>query len=116
MRLPTSHPQYQQLTNDKGKQVCEGSLIRNRNLTGICNDIYNPAMGSTNQLFARNVRFESTFPQLGDNELARNRHGDRLGLLKPDPQIISRKLFTRSQEKPEACNLGQGLPDNAKNA
>ncbi|MDD1631435.1 MAG: oxygenase [Methylococcaceae bacterium] len=116
MRLPASHPQYQQVTKENGKQVCGGSLIRNRNLTGICNDIYNPAMGSTNQLFARNVRFESTFPQLGGNELARNRHGDRLGLLKPDPQIISRKLFTRTQEKPEACKLGQGLPDNSKNA
>ncbi|MDD1613412.1 MAG: oxygenase, partial [Methylococcaceae bacterium] len=116
MRLPASHPQFQQVTNDKGQQVCTGDLIRYRNLTGICNDIYNPAMGSTNQLFARNVRFESTFPQLGENELARNRHADRLDLLKPDPQIISRKLFTRSQEKPEACNLGQGLPDNAKNA
>jgi hypothetical protein len=116
MRLPASHPQYRQVTNDKGQQVCEGDLIRYRNLTGICNDIYNPAMGSTNQLFARNVRFESTFPDLGKNDLVRNRHADRLGLLKPDPQIISRKLFTRSQEKPEACNLGQGLPGNAKNA
>lgn len=116
MRLPASHPQFQQVTSDNGAQLCKGDLIRHRNLTGICNDIYNPAMGSTHQLFARNVRFESTFPQLGVNELARNRHADRLGLLKPDPQIISRKLFTRSQENPEACNLGQGLPENAKNA
>jgi len=66
MRLPASDPQYQQVTNDKGKQVCQENLIRYRNLTGICNDIYNPAMGSTHQLFARNVRFESTFPQLGE--------------------------------------------------
>ncbi|WP_411726227.1 peroxidase family protein [Methyloglobulus sp.] len=116
MRLPASHPQYQQVTSSNGKQVCQGDLIRYRNLTGICNDLYNPAMGSTNQLFARNVRFESTFPDLGKNELARNRHANRLDLLKPDPQIISRKLFTRSQEKPDACNFGQGLPDNAKNA
>ena len=116
MRLPASHPQFQQVTSDNGAQLCKGDLIRHRNLTGICNDIYNPAMGSTHQLFARNVRFESTFPQLGENELARNRHADRLGLLKPDPQIISRKLFTRSQEKPEACKLGQGLPGYAKDA
>lgn len=116
MRLPATHPQYQQVTNDKGQQICGGNLIRYRNLTGICNDIYNPAMGSTNQLFARNVRFESTFPDLGKNELARNRHADRLSLLKPDPQIISRKLFTRPQGKPEACNFGKGLPGNAKNA
>ena len=52
-------------------------------------------MGSTGQLFARNVEFESTFPDSAPNELAKNRHGDRLGLLKPDPQVISRKLFTR---------------------
>ncbi|SJM91508.1 Animal heme peroxidase [Crenothrix polyspora] len=116
MRLPPSHPQFKQMANAKGEQVCTGELIRNRSLTGICNDIYNPAMGSTNQLFARNVRFESTFPDLGKNDLARNRHGNRLGLLTPDPQVISRKLFTRAQTKPEACNFGQGLPDNSKTA
>ncbi len=47
------------------------------------------------------MEFASTFPDLGRNELARNRHGDRLGLLKPDPQVISRKLFTRAQSHPE---------------
>ncbi len=116
MRLPPTHPDYQQVTSSDGMQLCKGSLIRYRNLTGICNDIYNPAMGSTNQLFARNVRFESTFPDLGKNELAKNRHGDRLDLLKPDPQLISRKLFTRAQSNPGACNFGQGLPDNSSNA
>ena len=116
MRLPKSHPDFQQITNQSGIQVCNGDLIRHRNLTGICNDIYNPAMGSTNQLFARNVSFESTYPRLSKTELIRNRHADRLALLKPDPQVISRKLFTRSQQKPEACNLGQGLPDSAANA
>ena len=116
MKLPKSHPQFDQVTQTDGKQVCSGELIRYRTLTGICNDIYNPAMGSTNQLFARNMRFEATFPELGKNELARNRHGDRLALLQPDPQVISRKLFTRSQSKPEACNTGLGLPDNHKAA
>lgn len=116
MRLPPTDPNFQQVTSDSGKQLCQGDLIRHRTINGICNDIYNPAMGSANQLFARNVRFEAAFPDLGKNELAINRHGDRLGLLKPDPQVISRKLFTRSQTKPEACNLGQGLPDNAKTA
>ena len=116
MRLPESHPEFQQITNESGVQVCNGDLIRHRSLTGICNDIYNPAMGSTNQLFARNVSFESTYPHLSKTELARNRHADRLALLKPDPQVISRKLFTRAQQKPEACNLGQGLPDSAANA
>lgn len=116
MRLPPSHPQFQLVSNEKGEQQCKGELIRHRNLTGICNDILNPAMGSTNQLFARNVRFEATFPDLGKSDLTRNRHGDRLGLLKPDPQVISRKLFTRQQQNPEACNQGQGLADNAVGA
>ena len=63
----------------------------------ICNDILNPLMGSIDQPFARNVEFEATFPELSEDEIVRNRHGDRLGLLKPDPQVISRKLFTRAQ-------------------
>ena len=68
------------------RQRCQGDLIRFRMLTGICNDLDNPRMGSTNQPFARNVEFDVTFPDLGNNPLSRNRHGDRLGLLKPDPQ------------------------------
>jgi Animal haem peroxidase len=115
MRLPADHPQHQQVSSSGGKQVCTGDLIRARSLTGICNDVYNPAMGSTNQLFARNVRFESTFPDLGKNELARNRHGDRLGLLQPDPQVVSRKLFTREQSDSNACNFGKG-PEDSQNA
>ena len=91
-------------------QLCQGDLIRHRTVTGICNDIRNPLMGSTNQPFARNVEFEETFPRLGRTELVRNRHGDRLGLLKPDPQVISRVLFTREQSDPEKCREGQGLP------
>src|SRR5206468_8139218 len=91
-------------------QWCGGELIRFRNLDGICNDLRNPLMGSTLQPFARNVQFESTYPDLGKNQIARNRHGDRLGLLKPDPQVVSRKLFTRAQSNPESCNEGYGLP------
>src|SRR4029077_12907436 len=62
---------------------------------------------------------------LGLSELTRNRHGDRIGLLKPDPQIISRKLFTRQQLSPVAsltqsqqdrCHEGYGLPDSVKEA
>ncbi|PHS39848.1 MAG: oxygenase [Sulfurovum sp.] len=116
MRLPASHPDYQKVTSTSGEQLCKGELIRHRTLTGICNDIYNPAMGSTNQLFARNVSFESTYPDLGKTELTRNRHADRLSLLKPDPQVISRILFTRAQEKADACNKGLGLPGYDKNA
>jgi hypothetical protein len=59
-------------------------------------------------LFARNVQFEETFPHLGATELARNRHGDRIGLLRPDPQVISRELLTRAQQDAARCNAGTG--------
>jgi hypothetical protein len=65
-------------------------------------------MGSTGQLFARNVEFESTFPELEMDEYARNRHGGRIGLLQPDPQLISRTLFTRDQSHSPECNQGRG--------
>ncbi len=108
MRLAEDHPQFKEVGGEQA-QLCKGDLIRSRTLTGICNDIKNPAMGATNMLFARNVQFEETFPRLGGTELLRNRHGDRLGLLKPDPQLISRKLFTRSQTKTDKCAEGLGL-------
>jgi hypothetical protein len=109
MRLPQNHPDYKAVGGDE-TQTCRGPLIRFRTLTGMCNDIRNPLMGSTHQLFARNVEFDTTFPDLGLNELAKHRHGDRIGLLKPDPQVISRKLFTRTQPQPDRCREGYGLP------
>ncbi len=115
MRLPQSHPDFNSVGGGQA-QVCRGELIRFRTLTGICNDIRNPLMGSTNQLFARNVEFDTTFPDLGLSEMTKNRHGDRLGLLKPDPQVISRKLFTRAQSQPDKCHEGYGLPGSAKEA
>jgi hypothetical protein len=115
MRLPKSDPNYAAVGGD-GLQTCSGQLIRARTLTGICNDVLNPAMGSTGQLFARNVEFTTTFPDLGANTLTQNRHAGRLALLKPDPQIISRKLFTRPQSHPEACNDGYGLPNDSPEA
>ena len=115
MRLPPDHLHYGAVGGD-GEQLCSGQLIRHRTLTGICNDIRNPRMGSTNTVFARNVQFESTFPRLSQDEMVRNRHGDRLGLLTPDPQVISRKLFTRSQSRPDKCMDGFGLPKYSKEA
>jgi hypothetical protein len=115
MRLPREHPQYANVGGD-GEQLCRGELIRSRTLTGICNDIKNPRMGSADMAFARNVEFEATFPDLGGDELAKNRHGDRLGLLKPDPQVISRKLFTRVQSAPDTCHDGRGLPGYSPDA
>ncbi|MFN7996782.1 MAG: peroxidase family protein [Bryobacteraceae bacterium] len=112
LRLPPDHPDFKNVGGE-GKQVCQGDLIRFRNVTGICNDVFNPAMGSAGQLFARNVEFATTFPDAAQNELVRNRHGDRLGLLKPDPQLISRKLFTRTQSNPDACRAGKGISDDS---
>ncbi|MES2624975.1 MAG: peroxidase family protein [Pseudomonadota bacterium] len=114
MRLDPTNPFYAAVGGD-GEQLCTGELIRFRNLTGICNDITNPKMGSTGTLFSRNAQFEATFPDLGKNPLAIARHsdpenGNRLGLYKPDPQLISRSLFTRQQTS-TTCNQGLGLPD-----
>ncbi len=115
MRLPATNPNYQAVGGD-GPQVCSGSLIRARTLTGICNDIRNPLMGSTGMPFARNVELDATFPDLEQTTLTKNRHAGRVGLLTPDPQLISRKLFTRAQSNPAACNLGFGLPNNSVDA
>lgn len=115
MRLPADSPFYAAVGGD-GPQLCQGELIRWRQVSGVCNDIKNPRMGSSGTLFARNVQFEATYPDLSDDVLARNRHGDRLALLKPDPQLISRKLFTRAQSEPAKCRDGQGLPGDSVEA
>jgi hypothetical protein len=112
MRLERNHPSFRDLQIlPGGDQRCKGPLIRFRTVNGVCNDIDNPAMGSTGMLFARNVQFESTYPDLGLDQLARNRHGGRISLLKPDPQVISRKLFTRDQSGMPNCNKGHGTPE-----
>ena len=115
MRLPPDHPAYAKVGGD-GAQKCAGALVRFRALTGICNDVLNPLMGSTGEPFARNVEFEATFPEESEDPMARNRHGGRLGLLQPDPQVISRRLFTRAQSAPDKCRDGRGAPDNSVNA
>ena len=115
MRLPSTDPNYQAVGGD-GTQICKGDLVRGRTLTGICNDVKNPLMGSTGTLFARNVEFETAFPETGQNDLTRNRHGNRLSLTQPDPEVISRTLFTRNQSTPDTCKGGFGLPDNAVTA
>jgi hypothetical protein len=116
MRLPPGHPNYADVGGNAAEQHCRGTSIRFRTLTGICNDTRNPLMGSTGTTFARNVEFESTFPDEGLNELARNRHGNRLSLLTPDPQVISRRLFTRAQRDSASCNDGYGKAGYAKDA
>src|SRR6476646_4792565 len=95
-------------------QQCKGNSIRFRDLNGYCNDIYNPLMGSTNQPLARNVQFEAvTFPDLDEQKQSpetRNRHGKRLALLEPNPQLISRTLFSRDQTQAVNCKEGHGSP------
>jgi len=115
MRLPPEHEAYQSVGGD-GEHLCNGELITHRTLTGICNDLVNPLMGSSGMPFARNAEFEATFPDLALNELAQNRHDGRIALLTPDPQLISRKLFTREQTAGNQCNLGQGAEDFSPNA
>jgi hypothetical protein len=97
LRLAPAHASYAAV-GGAGAQRCHGALARYRTLTGICNDVTNPAMGATGQRFARLVEFEAAFPELGADELARNRHGDRIGLTKPDPQRISRELLSRAPD------------------
>src|SRR5205085_6086660 len=46
MKLPPGNPHYAAVGGDAAWQMCNGELIRHRELTGICNDIQNPAMGS----------------------------------------------------------------------
>jgi hypothetical protein len=115
LRLPADHPSYQAVGGDKD-QLCWNDLVRFRNLTGICNDIRNPLMGATNTQLARNVQFEATFPDQSPDQIARNRHGDRLNLMTPDPAVISRRLFTRAQSQPDKCNQGFGLPGSSVEA
>ncbi len=112
LRLPKDHPDFAAVGGE-GAQKCAGEFIRFRTLTGICNDIVNPLMGSVDQPFSRNTEFEATFPELGEDEIVKNRHGDRLGLLRPDPQVISRKLFTRAQSPSANCNDGIGVTDGS---
>ena len=121
MRLPEDHPAYAEVGGE-GEQICSGDNIRHRTLSGICNDIFNPLMGSSGTEFARNAQFEATFPRLTLTELTLNRHadaenGNRLGLLTPDPQLISRKLFTRdagSQNQQCLSEDGKDLPPSAE--
>ena len=112
-RLPADHPNFGEV-GGSGDQVCRGQLIRFRTLTGICNDIRNPLMGSTGMLFARNVEFGETFPDAERTELTRLRHGGRTSLMTPDPAVISRRLFTRVQSDPAACAEGLGKPGFSK--
>jgi Animal haem peroxidase len=115
MRLPKTDPNYAAVGGD-GTQVCKGDLVRGRTLTGICNDVKNPLMGSNGVPFARNVEFDTAFPDRGLSVYTQNRHGGRLSLLEPDPQVISRVLFTRQQSNPDNCKLGFGLPNNSADA
>jgi len=60
LRLPKTHPSFAAVGGD-GPQKCSDEMIRFRALTGICNDILNPLMGSVGQPFARNVEFDKFY-------------------------------------------------------
>lgn len=115
MRLPPEHPDFDAVGGNSA-QLCRGDMLTHRTLSGICNDSINPLMGSSGMPFARNARFEATFPDLQLDELAVNRHDGRINLLTPDPQEISRRLFTRDQPADNGCNEGQGSPDYSTSA
>ena len=95
-----------------GSQECHGESIRFRDRNGYCNDVFNPLMGSTGQPFSRNVQFDAlTFPDLDEQKKSqetKNRHGQRLSLYEPNPQLISRRLFSRDQSKSVNCHEGRG--------
>jgi hypothetical protein len=115
LRLDRADPGFVHLMIDRdGHQRCAGPIIRFRTANGICNDIDNPAMGATGQPFARNVEPHETFPDRGLTPLTRERHDGRIGLLTPDPQVISRRLLSRRSPEgvADTCNHGQGLPGN----
>jgi len=107
MRLPEQHPQFEAV-GGSSTQLCRDELLTHRTLSGICNDARNPLMGSVGMPFARNAQFEATFPDLQLNDLTKARHAGRIDLLTPDPQLISRKLFTREQTENNGCNAGRG--------
>lgn len=115
MRLPEEHADYERVGGNN-KQICRAELLTHRTLSGICNDAINPLMGSVGMPFARNAKFESTFPDLQLNDLTRNRHDGRISPLTPDPQLISRMLFTRDQTPENGCNNGQGDGDYSVDA
>jgi Animal haem peroxidase len=112
------NPAYERLKktgltiNPDGSQECHGESIRFRDRDGYCNDVFNPLMGSTNQPLARNAEFDAaTFLDLEEQKISqetKNRHGQRLSLYQPDPQLISKKLFSRDQSQSENCHEGRG--------
>ena len=110
MRLPADHANYEEV-GGAAVQECWNELVRYRTVTGICNDIQNPLMGATGTLFARNVQFEETFPRLGREALTHDRHDDRINLMTPDPQVVSRRLLQRPQIDEARCNDGYPNPD-----
>ena len=122
MRLPESDPHFSAV-GGAGEQLCRGELIRIRTLDGICNDTDQPADGlhgtpcsrATWNSNRRSRISRSTRPPTSATGTT-NRHAGRISLLTPDPQVISRRLFTRAQSDPAACNDGYGKPGFSKDA
>ena len=92
MRLPAGHPHYADVggagaTDLQRRTYSPADVDRNlQRHTQSAHGIERPAVRPQRRIL-------SYIPGSGPNELARNRHGDRLGLLQPDPQVISRRLL-----------------------
>ncbi len=68
----------------KMKIICGPETVTARTADGTCNDLANPAMGSTGVRFGRNVPTPNTHPDIKN-------------LMNPNPRLISYKLLTRKK-------------------
>jgi len=109
MRLPATDPNYTAV-GGAGEQVCKGDSFADAPSTAKCNDVRNPSWVPLETLFARNVEFDTALPEQGASEYTRNRHDGRLTLTTPDPEVISRVLFTRNQSTPDTCSSASACP------
>ncbi|XP_078701821.1 uncharacterized protein LOC144927903 [Branchiostoma floridae x Branchiostoma belcheri] len=79
--------------DNKPPLSCPDSTLHARTADGSCNDLDDPTMGMRLYRFGRNAPIEKTFV-------------DEKNLLKPNPRVISNKLFKRKEFVPaESLNL-----------
>ena len=98
MRLPSGDPTTRPVGGDVAKQHCTNELVRFGISPASATTRRNPAMGSSNSVCSARQR-----GLLVDVSRARRRRADAQStrrphrLMTPDPQVISRRLFTRPQ-------------------
>ncbi len=123
LRLLPTNVNYKAVGGD-GKQVCSGELIRWRALTGICNDVFNPAMGSTGTLFIRDrehgvPRFNEFRRQYGLRQLTS--FDDFLDQHEPQDSAARRKQeeavrTLREVYGQHVCDASKQITDAQRNA